>query len=192
MPERNGEMVLLETLGSEPTEARRADVSFLLDLMSRAGYLVDDPSNAPMLALFGMVWSRLPLAAQHHAEYATNERLSSVAADLRQQIEDLGKALETSHAQCQAQQNEHAARLCQAVAALQEKCATAEPASAPRPRLPAGLTQRIKQLREGDWGVLLNPTTWLVVAVLLAGFVLGLFSAPGFAHLSAWLGGFQR
>ena len=47
-------------LGREPTEEELQDIRLNLRMLERAGFAVDDPSNAPFIAPWAWMWARLP------------------------------------------------------------------------------------------------------------------------------------
>jgi len=54
----NSEQVFMEALGSLPTENEWKEIRSLLGILQRAGFEVDDPTNAPHVTLFAWGWAR--------------------------------------------------------------------------------------------------------------------------------------
>jgi len=56
----NAEQIFLDALGREPTADELQDIRLNLWMLTRAGFAVDDPSNAPLIAPWAWMWARLP------------------------------------------------------------------------------------------------------------------------------------
>jgi hypothetical protein len=56
----NAEQIFLDALGREPTAEELQDIRLNLWMLTRAGFAVDDPSNAPFIAPWAWMWARLP------------------------------------------------------------------------------------------------------------------------------------
>ena len=54
----NSEQVFMDVLGYIPSEAEWKEIKSLLGTLQRAGFAVDDPSNAPHVTLFAWGWAR--------------------------------------------------------------------------------------------------------------------------------------
>jgi len=54
----NSEQVFMDVLGYIPSEAERKEIKSLLGTLQRAGFAVDDPTNAPHVTLFAWGWAR--------------------------------------------------------------------------------------------------------------------------------------
>ena len=48
----NSEQIFIDAVGALPTEDQWKDIRSLLGILSKAGFEVDDPSNAPHVTLF--------------------------------------------------------------------------------------------------------------------------------------------
>lgn len=56
----NAEQIFLDALGHEPSADELQDIRLNLWMLTRAGFAVDDPSNAPLIAPWAWMWARLP------------------------------------------------------------------------------------------------------------------------------------
>ena len=63
----NAEQIFLDALGREPTADELQDIRLNLWMLTRAGFAVDDPSNAPLIAPWAWMWARLPRPSQAQA-----------------------------------------------------------------------------------------------------------------------------
>lgn len=54
----NSEQVFMDVLGYIPSEAEWKEIKSLLGTLQRAGFAVDDPTNAPHVTLFAWGWAR--------------------------------------------------------------------------------------------------------------------------------------
>ena len=54
----NSEQIFIDAMGGLPTEDQWKDIRSLLGILSKAGFEVDDPSNAPHVTLFAWGWAR--------------------------------------------------------------------------------------------------------------------------------------
>jgi len=54
----NSQQVFMDVLGRIPSEAEWKEIDSLLGTLQRAGFAVDDPTNAPHVALFAWGWAR--------------------------------------------------------------------------------------------------------------------------------------
>ncbi|CUA96405.1 hypothetical protein [Thiomonas bhubaneswarensis] len=54
----NSEQIFIDAIGALPTEDQWKDIRSLLGILSKAGFEVDDPSNAPHVTLFAWGWAR--------------------------------------------------------------------------------------------------------------------------------------
>ena len=54
----NSEQVFMDVLGRLPAEDEWKEIRSLLGILQRAGFSVDDPSNAPHVTLFAWGWAR--------------------------------------------------------------------------------------------------------------------------------------
>jgi hypothetical protein len=63
----NAEQIFLDALGREPTADELQDIRLNLWMLTRAGFAVDDPSNAPLIAPWAWMWARLPRPCQPQA-----------------------------------------------------------------------------------------------------------------------------
>jgi len=63
----NAEQIFLDALGREPTPDELQDIRLNLWMLTRAGFAVDDPSNAPLIAPWAWMWARLPRPDQPRA-----------------------------------------------------------------------------------------------------------------------------
>ncbi|CQR45075.1 MAG: hypothetical protein B7Z83_05635 [Thiomonas sp. 20-64-5] len=54
----NSEQVFMDVLGRLPAEEEWKEIRSLLGILQRAGFSVDDPSNAPHVTLFAWGWAR--------------------------------------------------------------------------------------------------------------------------------------
>ena len=63
----NAEQLFLDALGREPTPDELQDIRLNLWMLTRAGFAVDDPSNAPLIAPWAWMWARLPRPDQPHS-----------------------------------------------------------------------------------------------------------------------------
>lgn len=62
-----GEQVFIDALGREPTSDELQEIRLSLWMLTRAGFAVDDASNAPLIAPWAWIWARLPRPMQVHA-----------------------------------------------------------------------------------------------------------------------------
>jgi hypothetical protein len=63
----NGEQMFIDALGREPTADEQQDIRLNLWMLTRAGFAVEDPSNAPLIAPWAWIWARLPRPADARA-----------------------------------------------------------------------------------------------------------------------------
>lgn len=56
----NAEQMFLDALGREPSPEEIQDIRLNLWMLTHAGFAVDDPSNAPLIAPWAWMWARLP------------------------------------------------------------------------------------------------------------------------------------
>lgn len=63
----NAEQIFLDALGREPTPDELQDIRLNLWMLTRAGFAVDDPTNAPLIAPWAWMWARLPRHGQIQA-----------------------------------------------------------------------------------------------------------------------------
>lgn len=66
----SAEQIFIDALGREPTTDELQDIRLNLWMLTRAGFAVDDPSNAPLIAPWAWIWARLPRPAEAHAQRA--------------------------------------------------------------------------------------------------------------------------
>lgn len=63
----NGEQMFIDALGREPTADEQQDIRLNLWMLTRAGFVIDDPSNAPLIAPWAWMWARLPRPTDTHS-----------------------------------------------------------------------------------------------------------------------------
>ena len=56
----NAEQLFIDALGREPTADELQDIRLNLWMLTRAGFAVEDPSNAPLITPWAWMWARLP------------------------------------------------------------------------------------------------------------------------------------
>ena len=66
----NAEQIFIDALGREPTADELQDIRLNLWMLTRAGFAVEDPSNAPLITPWAWMWARLPRPAETHAVLA--------------------------------------------------------------------------------------------------------------------------
>lgn len=100
----NSEQIFIDAMGALPTADQWKDIRSLLGILSKAGFEVDDPSNAPHVTLFAWGWARSTgradvLAAVKAAvlESAGSQAPSTLPADFGPVLEAL-TALRAAHA----------------------------------------------------------------------------------------------
>lgn len=63
----NAEQIFVDALGREPTADEVRDIRLMVWMLTRAGFAVEDPSNAPFIVPWAWIWARLPQPADSHA-----------------------------------------------------------------------------------------------------------------------------
>ena len=63
----NAEQIFVDALGREPTADELRDIRLMVWMLTRAGFAVEDPSNAPFIAPWAWIWARLPQPLDSHA-----------------------------------------------------------------------------------------------------------------------------
>lgn len=66
----SAEQLFVDALGREPTRDEAQDIRLNLWMLTRAGFAVDDPSNAPLIAPWAWMWARLPRPTDARAALA--------------------------------------------------------------------------------------------------------------------------
>jgi hypothetical protein len=66
----NAEQIFIDALGREPTGDELQEIRLTLWMLTRAGFAVDDPSNAPLMAPWAWMWARLPRPTETRAALA--------------------------------------------------------------------------------------------------------------------------
>lgn len=56
----NAEQIFIDALAREPTADELQDIRLNLWMLTRAGFAVEDPSNAPLITPWAWMWARLP------------------------------------------------------------------------------------------------------------------------------------
>jgi hypothetical protein len=83
----NAEQIFVDALGREPTPDELRDIQLMVWMLTRAGFAVEDPSNAPFIVPWAWIWARLPRPADSHA--ALTAAGQSIAAHSQQGIEKI-------------------------------------------------------------------------------------------------------
>jgi hypothetical protein len=66
----NAEQIFIDALGREPTADELQDIRLNLWMFTRAGFAVEDPSNAPLITPWAWMWARLPRPTETRAALA--------------------------------------------------------------------------------------------------------------------------
>lgn len=66
----NAEQIFIDALGREPTADELQDIRLNLWMLTRAGFAVEDPSNAPLITPWAWMWARLPRPTETRAALA--------------------------------------------------------------------------------------------------------------------------
>jgi hypothetical protein len=66
----NAEQIFIDALGREPTADELQDIRLNLWMLTRAGFAVEDPSNAPLITPWAWMWARLPRPTETRAAFA--------------------------------------------------------------------------------------------------------------------------
>jgi hypothetical protein len=66
----NAEQIFIDALGREPTANELQDIRLNLWMLTRAGFAVEDPSNAPLITPWAWMWARLPRPTETRAAFA--------------------------------------------------------------------------------------------------------------------------
>lgn len=66
----NAEQIFIDALGREPTADELQDIRLNLWMLTRAGFAVEDPSNAPLIMPWAWMWARLPRPTEIRAALA--------------------------------------------------------------------------------------------------------------------------
>ncbi|HVB78318.1 MAG TPA: hypothetical protein VNE82_00025 [Candidatus Binataceae bacterium] len=83
----NAEQIFVDALAREPTADELRDIRLMVWMLTRAGFAVEDPSNAPFIVPWAWIWARLPHPADSHA--ALTAAGQTIAAHSQQGIERL-------------------------------------------------------------------------------------------------------
>ena len=83
----HAEQIFVDALGHEPTADELRDIQLMVWMLTRAGFAVEDPSNAPFIVPWAWIWARLPRPADSHA--ALTAAGQTIAAHSQQGIERL-------------------------------------------------------------------------------------------------------
>ena len=67
----NAEQIFIDALAREPTADELQNIRLNLWMLTRAGFAVDDPSNAPFIAPWAWMWARLPRPSEPRTAPAT-------------------------------------------------------------------------------------------------------------------------
>ncbi|WP_079415625.1 hypothetical protein [Thiomonas intermedia] len=90
----NSEQIFIDAMGGLPTEDQWKDIRSLLGILSKAGFEVDDPSNAPHVTLFAWGWARSTGRADVLAAVRAAVLESAGGQAPRAQPADLGPVLD--------------------------------------------------------------------------------------------------
>jgi hypothetical protein len=66
--------MFIDCLGREPTADELKDIRLNVWMLERAGFAVEDPSNAPHIAPWAWIWARVPRHEDAHAALAAAGR----------------------------------------------------------------------------------------------------------------------
>jgi len=177
------EQLFLDALGNPQTgntefsATQRRDISAILEMLTRAGYLVDDPSNIPALAPLAFIWARLP-----RTPTASHEMLT---LEMFQQMVEQFSATTARHAEAVANDVESRYdELMEAITALSPAGAipvagpdSSQIASAIADQLVASILSAVKTHLHG-MGLI------TAASVLLLAFLLGVWLEPELARLN--------
>jgi hypothetical protein len=99
----NSEQIFIDAMGGLPTEDQWKDIRSLLGILSKAGFEVDDASNAPHVTLFAWGWARSTgradvLAAVRAAVLESVQAAAAPTVDFGTVLAELG-ALRKAQAQ---------------------------------------------------------------------------------------------
>ena len=83
----HAEQIFVDALGREPTADELRDIQLMVWMLTRAGFAVEDPSNAPFIVPWAWIWARLPQPADSHAVLTAAGQ--TIAAHAQQGIERL-------------------------------------------------------------------------------------------------------
>ena len=79
--------MFIDALGREPTADEFQDIRLNLWMLTRAGFAVDDPSKAPLIAPWAWIWARLPRVAQVRAVPAPTAEVAEPTQEAREASE---------------------------------------------------------------------------------------------------------
>lgn len=85
----NAEQIFIDALGREPTADELQDIRLNLWMLTRAGFAVEDPSNAPLITPWAWMWARLPRPTE------TRVALAAVSQEIAERSQ---KGIETLEA----------------------------------------------------------------------------------------------
>ena len=83
----NAEQIFVDALGREPTPDEVRDIQLMVWMLTRAGFAVEDASNAPFIVPWAWIWARLPRPADSQA--ALTAAGHTIAAHAQQGIEKI-------------------------------------------------------------------------------------------------------
>ena len=86
----NAEQIFIDALGREPTADELQDIRLNLWMLTRAGFAVEDPSNAPLITPWAWMWARLPRPSD------TRAALAAVSEEIAERSQRGIEALEAS------------------------------------------------------------------------------------------------
>lgn len=94
----NSQQIFIDVLGRLPTEDEQKEIRSLLGILQRAGFQVDDPSNAAHVTLFAWGWARSTsrsdvLALLRGSSRDVNTTLEDARKDMSKAIKNLQDSL---------------------------------------------------------------------------------------------------